>query len=175
MYSSHGVTRDQEQMNKPSEGGWYYQQVELGFNYRMTELQAALGSSQMQRIDKFVSKRHILKERYDLLLKELPLIRPFQSSNCYSALHLYPVQIELSKVNINREQIFDELRELGVGVNIHYIPIHTQPYYQKFGFKIGDFPNSESYYNRSISIPLFPDMTKKQQDNVVMAIKKILH
>ena len=175
MYSSHGVTRDQEQMNKPSEGGWYYQQVYLGFNYRMTELQAALGLSQMQRIDKFVSKRHILKERYDFLLKDLPLIRPFQSSNCYSALHLYPVQIELSKVNINREQIFDELRELGIGVNIHYIPIHTQPYYQKFGFKIGDFPNSESYYNRSISIPLFPGMTKKQQDNVVMAIKKILH
>ena len=104
----------------------------------------------------------------------MPLIRPFQSSNCYSALHLYPVQIELSKVNINREQIFDELRVLGIGVNIHYIPIHTQPYYQKFGFKIGDFPNSESYYNRSISIPLFPDMTKKQQDKVVMAIKKIL-
>ena len=175
MYSSHGVTHDQEQMNKPSEGGWYYQQVELGFNYRMTELQAALGLSQMQRIDKFVSKRHILKERYDFLLKDLPLIRPFQSSNCYSALHLYPVQIELSKVNINREQIFDELRVLGIGVNIHYIPIHTQPYYQKFGFKIGDFPNSESYYNRSISIPLFPDLTKKQQDNVVMAIKKILH
>jgi dTDP-4-amino-4,6-dideoxygalactose transaminase len=140
----------------------------------MTELQAALGLSQMQRIDKFVSKRHILKERYDFLLKDLPLIRPFQSSNCYSALHLYPIQIKLSKVNINREQIFDKLRELGIGVNIHYIPIHMQPYYQKFGFKIGDFPNAESYYNRSISVPLFPGMTKKQQDNVVMAIKKIL-
>ena len=175
MFSSHGVTRDQEHMNKPSEGSWYYQQVELGFNYRMNELQAVLGLSQIQRVNKFISKRHILKERYDVLLKDLPLIKPFQSSNCYSALHLYPIQIELDKVKITREQIFNELKEQGIGVNIHYIPIHTQPYYQKFGFKVGDFPNSETYYNRSISIPLYPDMTHKQQDKVVMAIKKILH
>ena len=110
-----------------------------------------------------------------MLLKDLPLIKPFQSSNCYSALHLYPIQIELDKVKITREQIFNELKEQGIGVNIHYIPIHTQPYYQKFGFKVGDFPNSETYYNRSISIPLYPDMTHQQQDKVVMAIKKILH
>ena len=175
LFSSHGVIRDESQMNKPTEGAWYYQQVELGFNYRMTELQAALGLSQIKRIDEFISKRHILKERYDFLLKDLPLIRPYQSLNCYSALHLYPIQIELDKVKITREKAFSKLKENGIGVNIHYIPVHTHPYYQKFGFKAGDFPNSETYYNRSISIPLYPGMSQKEQDQVVMVIKKILH
>jgi UDP-4-amino-4,6-dideoxy-N-acetyl-beta-L-altrosamine transaminase len=174
LYANHGVTRDQNQMDKPSEGSWYYEQVELGFNYRMTEIQAALGISQMQRIDNFISKRHMLKERYDFLLEKLPLKQPFQSINCYSALHLYPIQIELDKVKITRKQIFNELRAQGIGVNIHYIPIHTQPYYKKLGFKNGDFPNSESFYNQSITIPLYPDMTFKQQDEVVLSLNKIL-
>jgi dTDP-4-amino-4,6-dideoxygalactose transaminase len=140
----------------------------------MTELQAALGISQMQRLDGFVAKRHIIQERYDSLLSDLPIIKPYQDKNSYSALHLYPIQIDLNKADKNRKQIFNMLREHGVGVNVHYIPIHTQPYYQQFGFHEGDFPNSEFYYNRAISIPLFHTMTVEQQNEVADALKKVL-
>jgi len=161
-------------MTRDPDGAWYYQQVGLGFNYRMTELQAALGISQMQRLDEFVAKRHILQERYDLLLSGLPIIGPYQDKDSYSALHLYPIQIDSNKVRKNREQIFNVLRENGVGVNVHYIPIHTQPYYLQFGFREGDFPNSESYYSRAISIPLFHNMAVGQQDKVVDMLSKAL-
>jgi len=174
LFRSHGVTRNPELMSKLSEGGWYYQQVDLGFNYRMTELQAALGVSQMQRLDEFVTQRHILQERYDSLLSGLPIIKPHQSQDSYSALHLYPVQIDVDSVGKGREKIFDELRQNGIGVNVHYIPIHTQPYYLQFGFKVGDFPNSESYYNRAISIPLFHAMTAEQQDEVLNVLMRVL-
>jgi len=174
LFRSHGVTRNPELMSKLSEGGWYYQQVDLGFNYRMTELQAVLGVSQMQRLDEFVTQRHILQERYDSLLNGLSIIKPHQSQDSYSALHLYPIQIDLDSVDKDREKIFDELRQNGIGVNVHYIPIHTQPYYLQFGFKVGDFPNSESYYNRAISIPLFHAMTLDQQDEVVNNLTSIL-
>jgi UDP-4-amino-4,6-dideoxy-N-acetyl-beta-L-altrosamine transaminase len=174
LFRSHGVTRDSELMTKETEGGWYYQQVDLGFNYRMTELQAALGVSQMQRLDEFVAKRHSLQDRYHSFLKDLPIILPFQDQDNYSALHLYPIQIKLEEVTKDREQIFNELRKESVGVNVHYIPIHTQPHYLKFGFKDGDFPNSESYYSRTISIPLFHAMTVEQQDNVLDALKRVL-
>ena len=174
LFRSHGITRNSELMSKLSEGGWYYQQVDLGFNYRMTELQAALGVSQMQRLDEFVAQRHILQERYDSLLSGLPIVKPHQSQDSYSALHLYPIQIDLDSVDKGREKIFDELRQNGVGINVHYIPIHTQPYYLQFGFKVGDFPNSESYYNRTISIPLFHTMTVEQQDEVCDVLKRAL-
>jgi len=174
LFRSHGVTRDPILMSKSSEGDWYYQQVDLGFNYRMTELQAALGISQMQRLDDFVAKRHILQKRYDLLLSTLLITRPLQDEDSYSALHLYPIQIDLNKVSKNREQIFSELRDAGVGVNIHYIPIHTQPYYLQFGFREGDFHNSETYYNQALSLPLFSTMTLEQQDEVVNNLKRIL-
>jgi len=174
LFRSHGITRDKSLMTRDPDGDWYYQQVGLGFNYRMTELQAALGISQMQRLDEFVAKRHILQERYDLLLSDLPIIEPYQDKDNYSALHLYPIQIDLNKVSKNREQIFNVLRENGVGVNVHYIPIHTQPYYLQFGFIEGDFPNSESYYNRTISIPLFHTMTAEQQDEVLDVLKRVL-
>jgi UDP-4-amino-4,6-dideoxy-N-acetyl-beta-L-altrosamine transaminase len=174
LFRSHGITRDKSLMTRDPDGDWYYQQVGLGFNYRMTELQAALGISQMQRLDEFVAKRHILQERYDLLLSDLPIIKPYQDKDNYSALHLYPIQIDLNKVSKNREQIFNVLRENGVGVNVHYIPIHTQPYYLQFGFSEGDFPNSESYYNRTISIPLFHTMTAEQQDEVLDVLKRVL-
>jgi len=173
LFRSHGVTRNPELMSKLSEGDWYYQQVDLGFNYRMTELQAALGVSQMQRLDKFVTQRHILQERYDSLLNDLPIIKPHQSQDSYSALHLYPIQIDIDSTDKGREKIFDELRQNGIGVNVHYIPIHTQPYYLQFGFKVGDFPNSESYYNRAISIPLFHAMTVGQQDEVCNVLKQV--
>lgn len=174
LFRSHGITRDKSLMTRDPDGDWYYQQVGLGFNYRMTELQAALGISQMQRLDEFVAKRHILQERYDLLLSDLPIIEPYQDKDNYSALHLYPIQIDLNKVSKNREQIFNVLRENGIGVNVHYIPIHTQPYYLQFGFREGDFPNSESYYNRTISIPLFHTMTAEQQDEVLDVLKRVL-
>ena len=174
LFSSHGVTRDTELMTKQSEGTWYYQQLELGYNYRMTELQATLGISQMKRVQAFVARRHILQERYHQLLSNLPLVLPHQSKDCYSALHLYPIQIDLDNVNKTHSQIFDELRQDGIGVNLHYIPVHTQPYYQKIGFKAGDFPNAENYYSRSISLPLFYSMTFEQQDEVVQALEKAL-
>jgi UDP-4-amino-4,6-dideoxy-N-acetyl-beta-L-altrosamine transaminase len=174
LFRSHGVTRDRSLMSDKNDGPWYYQQINLGFNYRMTELQAALGISQMKKLDEFVSKRHVLQEKYDTLIDSLPVIKPHQHEDSYSALHLYPVQIELNKVNKNRRQIFNELRENGIGVNVHYIPIHTQPYYQQLGFKEGDFPNSEHYYSRAISIPLFHAMTLNQQDEVYNALKSVL-
>ncbi len=174
LFRSHGVTRNPSLMTKPPEGSWYYQQVDLGFNYRMTELQAALGISQMQRLDDFVAKRHFIQERYDVLLNGLPIIKPYQDKGRYSALHLYPVQIILESITKSRKQVFNELKCKNIGVNIHYIPIHTQPYYQKFGFKMGDFPNSEKFYSRSISLPLHPNITKEQQDKIVKSLGGIL-
>ena len=169
LLRSHGITRDSSLMNKLPDGDWYYQQTALGFNYRMTELQAALGVSQMQRVDAFVAKRHALQERYNSLLNDLPIIKPYQDKDSYSALHLYPIQISQ-----NRKQVFNQLRGSDIGVNVHYIPIHTQPYYQQFGFKKGFFPNSEAYYDKAISIPLFHTMTTKEQDVVYNTLKKAL-
>ena len=174
LFRSHGVTRDPELMTKKSEGGWYYQQVELGFNYRMTELQAALGVSQMERLDEFVALRHEHQKRYDELLKKLPIIVPYQDLNSYSALHLYPIQIQTDIVKNTRKEIFEALRKNDIGVNVHYIPVHTQPYYENIGFKKGDFPNAESYYESAISIPLFHAMTFEQLDQVIVALEKVL-
>jgi len=174
LFRSHGVTRNPKLMSKLSEGGWYYQQVDLGFNYRMTELQAALGLSQMERLDEFVALRHKHQKRYDELLKNLPVITPYQDMDSYSALHLYPIQIQTDKVKSTRKEIFKALRKNDIGVNVHYIPVHTHPYYLQFGFKVGDFPNSESYYNRTISIPLFHAMTLEQQDEVLNVLTRVI-
>ena len=174
LFRSHGVTRDPGLMTKEAEGSWYYQQVELGFNYRMTELQAALGISQMQRLDEFITKRHKLQERYDLLLEDLPIIKPYQDKDGYSALHLYPIQVQKDKLKSTRKEIFEALRKNSIGVNIHYIPVHTQSYYENMGFKKGDFPNAESYYESVISIPLFYAMTFEQQDQVIAVLEKVL-
>ena len=140
----------------------------------MTELQAALGVSQIQRLDKFVKSRHILQERYDAMLYNLPVLKPIQDSNCYSSLHLYPVQVALDSSDKDRQKIFIELRKNGIGVNVHYIPIHQQPFYQKFGFREGSFPCAEGYYRHTISLPLFHTMTFDQQDQVVSVLKKSL-
>ena len=174
LFRSHGVTRNPELMNKLSEGDWYYQQVDLGFNYRMTELQAALGVSQMQRLDEFVTQRHILQERYDLLLSSLPIVKPHQSQHRCSALHLYPIQVDIEKNTKSREKIFEELRQGGIGVNVHYIPIHTQSYYRQFGFCDGDFPVSEAYYSKVISLPIYHGMTFSEQDLVANKLENIL-
>jgi UDP-4-amino-4,6-dideoxy-N-acetyl-beta-L-altrosamine transaminase len=174
LFRSHGVTRDPKLMTKETEGGWYYQQIELGYNYRMTELQAALGVSQMQRLDQFVEQRHVLQNRYHDLLQDLPLVVPFQFEDSYSALHLYPIQVELEKIDKTHAEVFQALRDSGLGVNVHYIPVHTQPYYQEIGFKVGDYQNSELYYSRAISIPLYHGMTLEQQDEVVKILKQVL-
>ena len=171
LFRSHGVTRDAKLMTKETEGDWYYQQVELGFNYRMTELQAALGVTQMDRLDEFVTARHNLQERYDLLL-DSSIIKPYQDQDSYSALHLYPIQINLESTNKSRQNIFNELRKNDIGVNVHYIPIHTQPYYQKFGYQKGDFPNAEKFYSRNLSLPLYFDMTYEQQDFVLKVLAR---
>jgi UDP-4-amino-4,6-dideoxy-N-acetyl-beta-L-altrosamine transaminase len=173
LLRSHGITRDQNRMTKPSEGGWYYQQIDLGFNYRMTELQAALGVSQMKRLDEFVAGRHQLAQQYDTLLAKLPVVRPFQHPDNYSALHLYPILLELDKISKTHAEIFQALRDDGLGVNLHYIPVHTQPYYQQLGFKTGDFPEAESYYRRAISIPLFYGLADRQHQ-VVLVLKQVL-
>ncbi|OOV88581.1 UDP-4-amino-4,6-dideoxy-N-acetyl-beta-L-altrosamine transaminase [Oceanospirillum linum] len=174
LFRSHGVTRDQTLMTHEPDGPWYYQQVTLGFNYRMTELQAALGISQSQRLDSFVARRHQLAQRYNELLQNLPLTLPWQHPDSYSGLHLYVVRLQLSKISKNHRQVFEGLREKGIGVNLHYIPVHTQPYYQDMGFRPGDFPEAEKYYSEAISLPMYQGLTDQQQSDVVLALKALL-
>ena len=174
LYRSHGITRDEALMENASHGGWYYEQVDLGFNYRMTELQAALGVSQMSRLSEFVSARHKLAARYYDKLANLPIVLPYQLPNTYSGLHLYVIRLNLNEISKTHKEVFDELRENGIGVNLHYIPVHLQPYYQKMGFKQGDFPNAESYYSNAISLPMFHGMTHEQQDEVISKLTQIL-
>lgn len=174
LYRSHGITRDEALMENASHGGWYYEQIDLGFNYRMTELQAALGVSQMSRLSDFVSARHQLSKRYNEKLAELPITLPYQLPNTYSGLHLYVIRLNLNEISKTHKEVFDALRENGIGVNLHYIPVHLQPYYQKMGFKQGDFPNAESYYSNAISLPMFHGMTHEQQDEVISKLTLIL-
>ena len=174
LLRSHGITRDDSLMKNESHGGWYYEQVDLGFNYRMTEMQAALGVSQMSRLHDFVAKRNALAERYDELLKNLPLTTPFQIEDSYSGRHLYVIRIKLDEITLTHRECFEQLREKGIGVNLHYIPVHTQPYYKNLGFVAGQFPESESYYTDAISIPLFHAMTEEQQNKVVNVLTEVL-
>ncbi|SDZ75875.1 UDP-4-amino-4,6-dideoxy-N-acetyl-beta-L-altrosamine transaminase [Desulfuromusa kysingii] len=174
LLRSHGITRAPSLMSHVSDGPWYYQQVDLGFNYRMTELQAALGISQLSRLDQYVERRHQLAERYDQLLSELPVTVPWQHPDSYSGMHLYVVRLELNEISKTHRQVFEQLRGQGIGVNLHYIPVHTQPYYQRMGFRVGDFPEAERYYAEAISLPLFPLLTEKQQDRVVETLRGAL-
>ncbi|MDO6678421.1 UDP-4-amino-4,6-dideoxy-N-acetyl-beta-L-altrosamine transaminase [Shewanella sp. 4_MG-2023] len=174
LYRSHGITRDPKLMENESHGGWYYEQIDLGFNYRMTELQAALGVSQMQRLDDFVATRHRLAKRYNQLLQNLPLTLPYQLEGTYSGLHLYVIRLQLEAISKTHGDVFAALRENGIGVNLHYIPVHTQPYYQRMSFKLGDFPQAEAYYQEAISLPMFHLMTDEQQDEVVRVLTSIL-
>ena len=174
LFRSHGITRDPAQMTHDADGPWYYQQIELGYNYRMTELQAALGVSQMERLVQYVARRHQLARRYDELLASLPVTTPWQHSDSYSGLHLYPIRLQLNNIEKSHLQVFDSLREQGIGVNLHYIPVHTQPYFQRMGFKKGDFPDAERYYAEAISLPLFSAMADSDQDEVVAAVQRSL-
>lgn len=174
LFRSHGITRNPILMTKPMDGGWDYQQVELGFNYRMTDLQAALGASQMKRLNEYVAQRHILAKRYNEKLSGLPIITPYQHKQGYSAYHLYVIQLKLNEIEMTRGQVFDTLRENGLGVNVHYIPVHTQPYYQSMGFSVGDFPNAEQFYSSAISIPLYPTLKDSDHQYVVDVLKNVI-
>jgi dTDP-4-amino-4,6-dideoxygalactose transaminase len=174
LLRSHGITRDPAAMDREPDGAWYYQQVGLGFNYRMTDLQAALGASQMTRLDQFVQRRHALADRYDRLLAGLALSVPRRDPDAWSAFHLYVVRLRLDGKALGQRQVFDALRARGIGVNLHYIPVHTQPHYRKMGFGDGDFPEAEAYYREAISLPLFYGLSEAEQDQVVDALREVL-
>ena len=171
LLHSHGITRDAELMTKPMEGPWYYQQVALGYNYRMTDLQAALGVSQITRLHPYVSRRHAIAERYRERLADLPLTLPWQHPDSYSAWHLYVIRLQLDRIGVSHRQLFEYLRARDIMVNLHYIPVHTQPYYQAMGFRPGDYPNAEQYYREAISIPMHPMLTDAEQDFVVATLR----
>jgi len=174
LFRSHGITRDPAQMTHPADGPWYYQQIELGYNYRMTELQAALGVSQMTRLNDYVARRHQLARRYDQLLLNLPVTTPWQHPGSYSGLHLYPIRLQLDNIKKSHSQVFASLRTQGIGVNLHYIPVHTQPYYARMGFKPEDFPQAQAYYREAISLPMYQTLTDAQQDYVITALSQAL-
>ena len=175
LLRSHGITRDPDLMTQGMDGPWYYQQVVLGFNYRMTDIQAALGVSQIDRLSQYVTRRHELAARYNALLADFPLTLPWQHPDSYSAYHLYVIRLHLDAIKpVTHRQVFEYFRAREIMVNLHYIPVHTQPYYQQMGFRPGDFPESERYYSEAISIPLHPSLTDDEQDTVVAILREAL-
>ncbi len=174
LLRSHGMTRIPGEMQQPSPGGWYYEQQLLGFNYRMTDLQAALGSSQLRRMEAMQAGRIHLADNYDRLLADLPLQLPLRQDDRLSSWHLYAVEVDASRTTLTRAQVFEALRQAQIGVNVHYIPIHTQPFYQAMGFRPGDFPVAEQYYAGTLSLPLFPAMTQQQQERVAQVLRQAL-
>lgn len=174
LYRSHGITRDPRHMTKESDGDWYYQQVALGFNYRMTDIQAALGASQMDRLDAFVARRRALAARYDELLRDLPLKTPFVMDGAQPSWHLYIVRIDFDRVHKTKQQIFAKMREKGIALNLHYIPVHTQPYYEALGFHAEDCPAAVEYYREALTLPLYPSMTDAEQEMAARALREVL-
>jgi UDP-4-amino-4,6-dideoxy-N-acetyl-beta-L-altrosamine transaminase len=170
---SHGITRYSARLERQEQGDWYYEQQSLGFNYRMTEMQAALGVTQMTQLSRFVARRHELAVRYERGLADLPLVRPWQHPESYSAFHLYVIQVA-EGARVGRRALFDALRGAGVLANVHYIPIHLQPHYQRMGFKTGDFPKAEAYYGAAISLPLYAGLMESDQDYVISKLKEYL-
>lgn len=174
LLRSHGVTRDAHQMTHVADGPWYYQQIDLGYNYRMTDIQAALGLSQMSRLDAFVSARHTLARRYDALLSDMPVVKPWQHPDSYSGLHLYVIRLKLDLIDKSHLQVFEDLRAAGIGVNLHYIPVYRQPYYQSLGFTQNYCQEAEQYYAEAISLPMYAGLSQAQQDLVVASLKKAI-
>jgi UDP-4-amino-4,6-dideoxy-N-acetyl-beta-L-altrosamine transaminase len=170
LLRSHGITRDEGEMTHAPDGPWYYQQIDLGFNYRMTDMQAALGLSQMRRLDEFVAKRHAVAAHYNDLLKNSPVATPWQHGDSYSGLHLYVIRLRTEDIKTSQRKIFERLRANGIGVNLHYIPVYRQPYYVGQGFNPGDFPEAEHYYAEAISLPMYPGLTRPQQSEVVQQL-----
>lgn len=174
LFRSHGITRNTDLMTKESDGPWYYQQVALGYNYRMTDIQAALGLSQIKRLNKYVNRRQALAERYNELLKGLPLKCPLQHCDSHSSFHLYVIRLNLESIRTTHRKVFELLRANNIMVNLHYIPIHLQPFYENMGFSKGDYPEAEKYYSEAISIPLHPSLSFDDQDFVVDCLKRSL-
>ena len=174
LFRSHGITRDPALMTRDNQGEWYYEQIALGFNYRMTDIQAALGLSQLSRLDEYVSRRHELAVRYDKLLASFPLLTPWQHPDSYSSRHLYVIRLKEGPNNKERKQVFKELRDTGIGVNLHYIPVYRHPFYEKFDFNKNMFPEAESYYREAITLPLFPSLSELDQDSIVEALNRTL-
>ena len=172
LLRSHGITRDEALMIHKSDGPWYYEQIDLGFNYRMTDIQAALGLSQMKRLDEFVNKRHEIAKRYDELLAELPVNILKEHPENYSALHLYVIRLQLDGISKTHTEVFKFIREAGIGVNLHYIPVYHQPYYENMGFKTGYCFEAEKYYSEAISLPMFTTFTEIQQAQVIATVRK---
>jgi UDP-4-amino-4,6-dideoxy-N-acetyl-beta-L-altrosamine transaminase len=172
LLRTHGITRDAGEMSREPDGAWYYEQVDLGFNYRMTDVQAALGLSQMKRLDEFRERRHAIARRYDALLAKLPVTAPWQHPDTVSGLHLYVVRLRLDAIRRTHREVFDAMRAAGIGVNLHYIPVYRLPYYARMGFKPAEFPQAERYYAEAISIPMFPGLDEARQDAVVQALQK---
>lgn len=170
LFRSHGVTRRGDLMTTDDPDPWYYEQLALGYNYRMTDLHAALGVSQLSRLADYVERRHEICAIYDAEFADSALVSPYQAPGQKSALHLYPIRVAHER----RRSIFDKLRASGLGVNVHYIPVHTQPYYREIGFKKGDFPAAEHYYNEAISLPIFPAMTRTEVATVVENVKQAI-
>lgn len=168
MLRSHGMTRNPSCMSRDSEGDWYYEQIDLGFNYRLTDIQSALGLAQLKRMEEFIERRRYLANRYHQMLSDLPIALPLRHQLSESSWHLYVIQLE------NRKKVFDFLRQNKIGVNVHYIPVHMQPYYQNKGFKAGDFPNAEEYYSHAITLPLYYDLSEDNQDYIVQKLKECL-
>lgn len=170
LYANHGVTRDPQQMEGASHGPWYYQQVALGYNYRLSDLHAALGLSQLTKLEGFISKRTQLAQRYQTQLTDLPIKLPTSVDYATSAWHLYMIEL----TQHSRQQVYIQLQKRGVGVNVHYIPIHLHPYYQRLGFEKGEYPNSEHFYDCALTLPLYPSLTINEQDAVINALREIL-
>jgi len=171
---SHGITREPDEMTHEPDGPWYYQQVALGYNYRMTDLQAGLGNSQMNRLEEFVSSRNRIAQRYDELLRDLPLTIPWQHPDAYSARHLYVIRLDLNRCIKSHLECFQALRESGIGVNLHYIPVYLQPYYQDLGFVRGYCPEAERYYGEAVSLPMYSGLTGAQQEHVVEILINVI-
>lgn len=174
LLRSHGITRSSELMTQEPDGPWYYQQIDLGFNYRMTDINAALGCSQISRLDDYVLRRHVLADYYNKSLCDLAITLPWQNPDSYSAYHLYVIRLNSYQNSLSHLEIFTALRGRGIGVNLHYIPVHIQPYYQAMGFKSGDFPESEKYYSEAISLPIFPALTLEEQEMIVDDLREII-
>jgi UDP-4-amino-4,6-dideoxy-N-acetyl-beta-L-altrosamine transaminase len=172
---SHGITREPSLMTEPSHGPWYYQQLDLGWNYRLTDLQAALGSSQLVRLDEFIMRRHEIAQRYDNAFENLPVITPHQNKDARSSYHLYVLKLKLNELRKTQGEIFQALHEAGIMVNLHYIPIHLQPYYKHLGFHKGQFEVAEKYYSEAMSIPMYSKLTDDDQGRVIDTITTVLN